>query len=192
MKYDPLGKRLFDLFLAIVACIILAPVAFLICIAVFINMGTPIFFISKRVGISNKLFSMYKFRTMNANAPLVATHLLGQSSSFVTPLGSVLRRYSLDELPQIINILKGEMSFVGPRPALFNQDDLIQLRASFGVDSLMPGLTGLAQISGRDSIGIKQKVDLDCEYKKNITFLGDVKILMLTFKKAFTGSDVVH
>jgi O-antigen biosynthesis protein WbqP len=147
---------------------------------------------SDRVGRNNKIFKMPKFRTMRVDTPAVATHLLPDVKQFLTPVGSFLRKSSLDELPQLWSILKGDMSFVGPRPALFNQDDLIALRTQCGVDKLMPGLTGWAQINGRDELPIPDKVKLDAEYLQNQSLFFDMKILALTFFKVLGRDDVQH
>lgn len=140
----------------------------------------------------NKIFKMPKFRTMQVDTPAVATHLLTNPQQFLTPIGSFLRKSSLDELPQLWSILKGDMSFVGPRPALFNQDDLVALRTRFGVDTIKPGLTGWAQINGRDELPIPEKVALDAEYLKRQSFWFDIKILILTFQKVLKKDGVTH
>ncbi|MNJ96109.1 Undecaprenyl phosphate N,N'-diacetylbacillosamine 1-phosphate transferase [compost metagenome] len=140
----------------------------------------------------NKIFKMPKFRTMQVDTPAVATHLLTNPQQFLTPIGSFLRKSSLDELPQLWSILKGDMSFVGPRPALFNQDDLVALRTRFGVDTIKPGLTGWAQINGRDELPIPEKVALDVEYLKRQSFWFDIKILILTFQKVLKKDGVTH
>ena len=140
----------------------------------------------------NKIFKMPKFRTMQVDTPAVATHLLANPQQFLTPIGSFLRKSSLDELPQLWSILKGDMSFVGPRPALFNQDDLVALRTRFGVDTIKPGLTGWAQINGRDELPIPEKVALDAEYLKRQSFWFDIKILILTFQKVLKKDGVTH
>lgn len=140
----------------------------------------------------NKIFKMPKFRTMRVDTPAVATHLLTNPQQFLTPIGSFLRKSSLDELPQLWSILKGDMSFVGPRPALFNQDDLVALRTRFGVDNIKPGLTGWAQINGRDELPIPEKVALDAEYMKRQSLWFDIKILILTFQKVLKKDGVTH
>lgn len=152
----------------------------------------PVLFWSDRVGRNNEIFAMPKFRTMRVDTPTVATHLLGDSASYVTPLGRVLRRTSLDELPQLWSILVGHMSFVGPRPALFNQDDLIAQRTEAGVHALVPGLTGWAQVNGRDEIDIPAKVALDREYLARQSIRLDVVILLRTLVQALRGSNVSH
>ena len=171
-------KRIFDLGLALFAsCILLLPIAL---VALFVKMTSkgPAVYWSDRVGMHNKIFKMPKFRTMRVDTPAVATHLLTNPKQFLTPIGSFLRKSSLDELPQLWSILKGDMSFVGPRPALFNQDDLIALRTRYGVDNIKPGLTGWAQINGRDELPIPEKVALDAEYLERQSFWFDIKILL--------------
>ena len=152
----------------------------------------PILYWSSRVGRNNTLFAMPKFRTMRVGTPAVATHLLDGPEQHITPVGGFLRRSSLDELPQLWSILKGDMSFVGPRPALFNQVDLIELRTDAGVDALMPGLTGWAQINGRDELPIPQKVALDIEYLRRQSLIFDIQILFLTFVRVIRRDNVTH
>jgi len=152
----------------------------------------PILYWSQRVGKNNQLFLMPKFRSMWVDTPAVATHLLNNPETLLTPIGSFLRKSSLDELPQLWNILKGDMSFVGPRPALFNQDDLIAQRTDKGVHLLIPGLTGWAQINGRDELPIPQKVLLDVEYMHQQSFLFDLKIIFLTFLKVLRKDGITH
>ena len=152
----------------------------------------PVLYWSDRVGKRNKIFKMPKFRSMCINTPAVATHLLPDAKQYLTPIGSFLRKSSLDELPQLWSILKGEMSFVGPRPALFNQDDLVALRTKYGVDELLPGLTGWAQINGRDELPIPVKVQLDVEYMNKQSFLFDLKIIFLTFLKVLRRDGIQH
>ena len=152
----------------------------------------PAIYWSQRVGKNNKIFLMPKFRTMLVDTPQVATHLMTKSDNYLTSVGPFLRKTSLDEIPQLWSIIKGDMSFVGPRPALFNQDDLIELRTKRGVHLITPGLTGWAQINGRDEIPIPKKVELDFFYKEKMSFLLDLKIIALTFVKAFIGRDVSH
>lgn len=185
-------KRLFDCLLAIVAAGLLAlPIAF-IALAVRLTSPGPILYWSERVGRRNHLFKMPKFRSMRVDAPAVATHLLADPAKYVTPIGSFLRRASLDELPQLWSILRGDMSFVGPRPALFNQDDLIELRTKYGVHELVPGLTGWAQVNGRDELPIPQKVELDVEYLRRRSVWFDLKILWLTFVTVLRRDGVSH
>jgi O-antigen biosynthesis protein WbqP len=154
--------------------------------------GMPIFFKQKRVGKLNSIFMMYKFRTMKKDTPDVATHLLKDPDKYILKIGKIIRRFSLDEVPNLINILKGDMNFVGPRPALYNQDDLIELRTKSNVHTLAPGLTGWAQINGRDEISIPAKVVLDTYYLKNKSFLFDLKIMYLTLIKTIKSEGVSH
>jgi O-antigen biosynthesis protein WbqP len=185
-------KRLFDILLSSILLIIFAlPMLFLALLIKLTSKG-PVFYVSDRVGINNTIFKMYKFRTMRADTPAVATHLLKNPEQFLTPLGRFLRKTSLDELPQLFNILKGQMSFVGPRPALFNQDDLIALRTEKGIHKVLPGLTGWAQINGRDELPIPVKVKYDEYYLKNRSFLLDLKILWKTFFKVAKSEGVDH
>ena len=185
-------KRLFDLFLALIAALILAlPVAAL-AILVRVTSPGPALYWSDRVGRCNRIFRMPKFRSMRIGTPAVATHLLKDPNSYLTPIGSFLRRSSLDELPQLWSILVGDMSFVGPRPALFNQDDLIALRTDQGVQELVPGLTGWAQINGRDELPILEKVKLDAEYLRRRSLWFDIRILWLTFVKVVRRDGVSH
>lgn len=185
-------KRLFDLSLAFVAIVVLCIPILFVALAVKLTSKGPVLYSSKRVGKANELFSMPKFRTMKVDTPVVATHLLQDASSHLTPIGSFLRKSSIDELPQLICIIKGEMSFVGPRPALFNQDDLIAMRTAANVHTILPGLTGWAQVNGRDEIPTAQKVELDAEYLKRQSFLFDLKILFMTAMKVLGQSDVSH
>ena len=185
-------KRAFDFFGSLISIIFLALPLMLIAFAVSISSPGPILFWSNRAGQNNRLFQMPKFRSMRTEAPAVATHLLQNPDQWLTPIGSFLRRSSLDELPQLWCILKGDMSFVGPRPALFNQDDLIALRTDLGIDKLLPGLTGWAQINGRDDLPIPQKVALDLEYMQRNSFLFDLKILWMTALKVLTKDGVSH
>lgn len=185
-------KRLFDIVLAFVAAILLAIPFVLTAIMVRLTSAGPILYWSQRVGKNNTLFSMPKFRSMWIDTPAVATHLLKNPDKLLTPIGSFLRKSSLDELPQLWNILKGDMSFVGPRPALFNQDDLIAQRTEAGVHALKPGLTGWAQINGRDELPIPQKVALDVEYMHRQSFWFDLKIILLTFVKVLRKDGVTH
>ena len=185
-------KRIFDLLLAILASLVLIlPVIFVALLVRFTSKG-PALYWSDRVGKNNLIFKMPKFRSMQVGTPAVATHLLTNPDTYLTPIGSFLRKSSLDELPQLWNILKGDMSFVGPRPALFNQHDLIALRTRGGVHQLMPGLTGWAQINGRDELPIPQKVALDIEYLENKSFWLDIKIIFLTGLKVLRRDNVTH
>ena len=185
-------KRIFDLGLVIISFVLLFIPFIAVTIAVKITSPGPILYWSQRVGRNNQLFLMPKFRSMKYNAPVVATHLLHNPDDWLTPIGSFLRKTSLDELPQLWCIIKGEMSFVGPRPALFNQDDLIHLRTNAGVDQLIPGLTGWAQINGRDELPVQNKVDFDIEYLKKKSFLFDLFILWVTAKKVFFKEGIIH
>jgi O-antigen biosynthesis protein WbqP len=185
-------KRLFDLALAIPAALaLLLPIA-LIALAVRLTSPGPALYWSDRVGRHNRLFKMPKFRSMRTDTPAVATHLLDDPARWLTPIGPFLRKSSLDELPQLWSILKGDMSFVGPRPALFNQDDLIALRTEAGVHALVPGLTGWAQINGRDELPIPQKVALDAEYLRRRSLGFDLRILWLTAVKVLRREGVQH
>ena len=165
-----------------------------ICIGLFVRATSPgpAIYWSDRVGQRNRIFKMPKFRTMRVDTPAVATHLLADPEKALTPIGSFLRRSSLDELPQLWSILKGEMSFVGPRPALFNQYDLISLRTQCGVDALVPGLTGWAQVNGRDALSIPDKVQFDLQYLQKRSFTMDMKILYMTFVKVMRRAEVSH
>jgi O-antigen biosynthesis protein WbqP len=185
-------KRVFDLLLALVAALVLALPVLLVVLAVRLTSAGPALYWSERVGRHNKLFKMPKFRSMRLGTPAVATHLLADPKSHLTPIGSFLRKSSLDELPQLWSILVGDMSFVGPRPALFNQHDLIELRTQLGVHELVPGLTGWAQINGRDELPIPQKVALDAEYLQRQGFWFDMKVLWLTFLKVVQRDGVSH
>lgn len=185
-------KRLFDLFICFIAGLILLPFFIIITLAVLLTSRGPALYWSDRVGQNNLIFRMPKFRTMQINTPAVATHLLADPNQYLTPIGSFLRKTSLDELPQLWSIMKGDMSFVGPRPALFNQDDLIALRTQCGVHELVPGLTGWAQINGRDELLITDKVKLDIEYLQRQSFWFDIKILWLTFIKVVRRHGVSH
>ena len=185
-------KRIFDLTLAAVAtCLLLVPVL-LVALAVRLTSRGPALYWSDRVGRNNKIFKMPKFRSMRVGTPAVATHLLTDAKSHLTPIGSFLRKSSLDELPQLWSILAGDMSFVGPRPALFNQLDLIALRTQQGVHALMPGLTGWAQVNGRDELPIPDKVKLDAEYLRRQSLAFDLRILWLTFVKVLRRDGVSH
>jgi O-antigen biosynthesis protein WbqP len=185
-------KRVFDLMLAMCATLsLLVPVA-LVAIAIRITSKGPALYWSDRVGRNNKLFKMPKFRSMRIGTPAVATHLLRDPATYLTPIGSFLRRSSLDELPQLWSILAGDMSFVGPRPALFNQHDLIALRTQHGVDDLVPGLTGWAQVNGRDELPILEKVKLDVQYLQRQSLAFDLRILWMTFIKVLRRDGVTH
>ena len=185
-------KRVFDLLLAVAAALVLAVPVMLLAILVRLTSPGPALYRSDRVGRNNKIFKMPKFRSMQVGTPAVATHLLADARSHLTPIGSFLRKSSLDELPQLWSILLGDMSFVGPRPALFNQNDLIELRTQLGVHELMPGLTGWAQINGRDELPISEKVALDAEYLYRKSLWFDIRILWLTFMKVIRRDGITH
>jgi O-antigen biosynthesis protein WbqP len=185
-------KRLFDVVFAVILLLILLIPMILIAIVVKVTSVGRVLYWSERVGKNNIIFKMPKFRSMIVDTPALATHLLRNPQSNLTPIGNFLRKYSLDEFPQLWSILKGDMSFVGPRPALFNQDDLIKLRLVQGVDKISPGLTGWAQINGRDELPIPEKVKMDAEYLQRQSFLFDLKILWLTFLKVIKKDGISH
>lgn len=185
-------KRLFDLILGLCAAAVLALPILVVAILVRVTSTGPALYWSDRIGKGNAIFRMPKFRSMRIGTPAVATHLLQDPEAYLTPIGSFLRKSSLDELPQLWSILIGDMSFVGPRPALFNQDDLIALRTQSGVHELVPGLTGWAQVNGRDELPIPEKVKLDAEYLQRQSFWFDVRILWLTFMKVIKRDGVSH
>lgn len=185
-------KRIFDFLLAIIASFMLLLPIVLVAIAVKLTSKGSALYWSDRVGRNNVIFKMPKFRSMKIDTPAVATHLLNDPKSVLTPIGDFIRKSSLDELPQLWCILKGDMSFVGPRPALFNQDDLVALRTENGVHKLVPGLTGWAQVNGRDELPIPQKVELDAEYLQFKSFWFDIKVLWLTFIKVLRRDGVSH
>ncbi len=185
-------KRSFDLALALVAAVFLALPIAIVAVAVLLTSPGPALYWSDRVGRHNRIFKMPKFRSMRVGTPAVATHLLENPDQWLTPIGYFLRKSSLDELPQLWSILKGDMSFVGPRPALFNQDDLIALRTEKGIHELVPGLTGWAQVNGRDELPIPQKVALDIEYLQRRSLWFDLKILLMTALKVLARDGVSH
>lgn len=185
-------KRNFDFCVSLCLIGIFSFPIVLIAILVRLTSRGPALYWSDRVGVGNRIFKMPKFRTMRIDTPAVATHLMQNPDEYLTPIGPFLRKSSLDELPQLWSVLKGDMSFVGPRPALFNQDDLIALRTEKGVHRLVPGITGWAQINGRDDIPIPKKVEYDDYYLKNRSFLFDLKILLLTFFKVTRAENVSH
>jgi O-antigen biosynthesis protein WbqP len=185
-------KRIFDLLLALAAAMALAVPVMLVALMVRLTSPGPALYWSDRVGRHNRIFKMPKFRSMRVGTPAVATHLLADPKAHLTPIGSFLRKSSLDELPQLWSILVGDMSFVGPRPALFNQHDLIELRTQCGVHELVPGLTGWAQINGRDELPIPDKVKLDAEYLQRQSLWFDIRILWLTFLKVLRRDGVTH
>ena len=184
------GKRLFDIVTAIFLSALLFLPFIIIALLVKLTSEGHAFYATDRIGIYNKNFKMYKFRTMKIDTPRVATHLLRDPGNYLTPFGVFLRKTSLDELPQLFNILKGDMSFVGPRPALFNQDDLVALRTQKGIHKLIPGLSGLAQINGRDELPIPVKVEYDEYYLKHRSFLFDLKIIWETIFKTVKGEGI--
>lgn len=185
-------KRLFDFFFAVLLSVLLVLPALVVFLAVRLTSPGPALYWSDRVGRGNRIFRMPKFRTMRVGAPTVATHLLPDPKTLLTPIGSFLRRSSLDELPQLWSILAGDMSFVGPRPALFNQEDLIQLRTKYGVHELLPGLTGWAQVNGRDELPIPEKVKLDAEYLRRKSAWFDLKIIWMTAARVLRQDGVSH
>lgn len=185
-------KRLFDLFVALCAAVVLVLPVVLVALAVKLTSPGPVLYWSDRVGRHNRIFRMPKFRSMRIGTPAVATHLLADPDAYLTPIGSFLRKSSLDELPQLWSILVGDMSFVGPRPALFNQEDLIALRTGCGVHELVPGLTGWAQVNGRDELPIPRKVELDEEYLLQRSFMFDLRVLWLTAVKVLRRDGVSH
>ena len=185
-------KRVFDLVVSFFSIIVFSLPLGLTALLVKLDSKGPVLYWSLRVGRGNAIFKMPKFRTMQVGTPAVATHLLSDFGQYLTPLGSFLRKSSLDELPQLWSILVGDMSFVGPRPALFNQDDLITLRTQYGVDKLVPGLTGWAQVNGRDELSIPIKVQYEMEYLQKQSFWFDLKILGLTFLKVVRRAGVSH
>ena len=186
------GKRIFDLVAAFIAVIFFAVPLCVVALVVFCTSAGPVLYWSSRVGRDNLIFQMPKFRTMVVGTPAVATHLLAQPASFLTPVGGFLRKSSMDELPQIWSVLRGHMSFVGPRPALFNQHDLIEARTAVNVHLLLPGVTGWAQVNGRDELSIPEKVDFDLWYATRQSFFLDIHILWLTFYRVISASSVSH
>ena len=185
-------KRCADFLLALILLVLFSLLWLCIALAIKITSAGPVLYWSDRVGRNNHLFRMPKFRTMRVGTPAVATHLLKEPDQFLTPIGKLLRRTSIDELPQLINVVRGEMSLVGPRPALFNQDDLIALRTARGVHQLTPGVTGWAQVNGRDELPIPEKVKLDEWYMRNRSFWLDLKIVVITVFKVIRKEGVVH
>ena len=185
-------KRCGDVLCSLAAFVLLVPVMFVVALSIKLTSKGPVLHWSKRIGRYNTMFLMPKFRSMRIDTPQLATHLLHDPHVYVTPVGAFLRKTSLDELPQLFSIMKGDISFVGPRPALFNQDDLVALRTESGIHELVPGLTGWAQINGRDELSIERKVELEKAYLVRRSVLFDLKILFLTLVKAFTGTGVSH
>jgi O-antigen biosynthesis protein WbqP len=178
--------------IALLMLLLLSPLFVVVALAIYLEDGAPVFFVQKRVGKNYGFFSLYKFRTMKKNTPNVATHLLDNPKQYLLSLGGLLRKLSLDELPNLINIVRGEMVFVGPRPALFNQEDLMALRVAAGVEKQMPGITGWAQINGRDSISLEEKVALEKYYLDNQSLALDLKILWRTLFKVAGDTTVSH
>ena len=178
--------------LALILLFIFSPIFLIVAFVILIEDGFPVFFTQKRVGINYSFFNIYKFRSMKKNTPNVATHLLINPDQYLLKIGKFIRKTSLDELPNLINIIKGEMVFVGPRPALFNQDDLMEFRVATGVSKLKPGITGWAQINGRDEISVAQKVQLEQEYLYKKSFLFDIEILIKTFTNVLFSKGVSH
>jgi O-antigen biosynthesis protein WbqP len=185
-------KRAFDVLLAFVSLVLLSPVFLIIALIIKGTSKGPAIYWSKRVGRDNYLFEMPKFRSMRSDTPQLPTHLLSNPGSYLSPVGSFLRRTSLDELPQLWSILVGDLSFVGPRPALFNQDDLVALRTERGIHVLVPGLTGWAQINGRDELPIPAKVEFDYEYLQKRSFYRDLQIIGLTISKVIRSEGIKH
>jgi O-antigen biosynthesis protein WbqP len=190
--YNNSVKRFFDLVLSLITLPMTIVVMSLIIIIYFLTNNKKIIYKSKRVGFNNKIFLMYKFRTMKSGTPQVATHLLKKSDLYITSIGYWLRRSSLDEIPQIINVIKGDMSIIGPRPALYNQYNLIKLRNKFKIQDMYPGITGWAQINGRDNLSVLKKVRLDNFYKKNKSLYLDLKILFFTVINVFFSKGLKH
>jgi O-antigen biosynthesis protein WbqP len=185
-------RRIFDIVLALILVVLLSIPLLVVALLIKLNSKGPVIFWTDRVGVNNGTFKMAKFRTMRLDAPQVATHLMKDHDDYITPVGKFLRKYSLDEIPQLLNILKGNMAFVGPRPALFNQYDLIELRTKKNIHKLIPGVTGWAQVNGRDNLPIPVKVEFDEYYLKNRSFPLDLKIMLMTIIKAIKGEDVQH
>jgi len=178
--------------LSLIMLLLLSPLFLMVALLIFFEDGFPVFFKQNRVGINYSFFNIYKFRSMKKNTPNVATHLLTNPEQYVLKIGRILRKLSFDELPNLINIVKGEMVFVGPRPALYNQDDLMALRVAAGVHKLKPGITGWAQINGRDELSLEDKVAYEKEYLERKSFLFDLKILVLTFMRVLGSKGVTH
>lgn len=187
-RLKPMLPRL----IALILLLFLSPIFIIVALIILFEDGFPVFFKQKRVGKDYTFFMLYKFRSMKKNTPNVATHLLGDPKKYLLKSGSLIRKLSLDELPNLINIIKGEMVFVGPRPALYNQDDLMQLRINAGVDKLKPGLTGWAQVNGRDELALDVKVAYEKEYLERKSFWFDLKIIILTFTSVLTSKGVTH
>ena len=185
-------KRMFDVVLASILLILLCTPIVVLALLIKLSSAGPALYWSDRVGINNQIFRMPKFRTMRIDTPAVATHLMTNPDKYLTPIGKFLRKSSLDELPQLLSIIKGDMSFVGPRPALFNQDDLVELRTAKGIHKIIPGITGWAQVNGRDDLPIPIKVQFDEYYLKHRSFVLDMKIIFLTLVKVLRREGVTH
>jgi O-antigen biosynthesis protein WbqP len=183
---------MFNRLLSVLVLLLLSPIFLVVALFIVVEDGFPVFFTQRRVGVHYSFFNIYKFRSMKKDTPNVATHLLENPGHYVLKIGRIIRKLSIDELPNLINIIKGEMVFVGPRPALYNQDDLMQLRVAAGVDQLMPGITGWAQINGRDEISLEEKVRYEKEYLERKSFWFDMKIVALTFLKVLNRKGVKH
>jgi O-antigen biosynthesis protein WbqP len=181
-----------DRLIAIFVLIFITPILFIVSLFIIIEDGFPVFFKQKRVGENYNFFMIYKFRSMKKNTPNVATHLLTNPEQYLLKTGKIIRKLSFDELPNLVNIIKGEMVFVGPRPALYNQDDLMQLRINAGVDKLKPGITGWAQVNGRDELELDEKVAFEKEYLEKKSFLFDIQIIIKTFTNVLFSKDVTH
>lgn len=191
--YNDYIKRFCDLVLSLIGIIILSPIFLIVAVAIKIDSRGPVLFKQDRIGKDGKVFKIYKFRSMRIDTPKdTPTHMLKNAEAYITNLGSFMRKSSIDELPQLINILKGDMSFIGPRPALWNQENLIKEREKYGANDIRPGLTGLAQISGRDELEIPEKAKLDGEYVKKVSFLFDIKIFFKTTYKVFKHDGVIE
>lgn len=185
-------KRCFDLISSLIAIILFSPILLVLALIIKCSSPGPVLFKQRRMGLNNKEFMIYKFRTMRIDTPNVATHLLKNPEQYITPIGKFMRKTSLDELPQLFNILKGEMSVVGPRPALYSQYDLIEMRTNVNVHTVRPGLTGLAQVSGRDELELDKKVYFDQLYLEKQSFFYDLKLIFLTVAKVFKSEGVVE
>ena len=185
-------KRIFDIIFATVGILVFFPILVVVAISVKLTSPGGVIYWSDRIGVNNTIFKMPKFRTMRLNTPSVATHLLEKPETYLTPIGSFLRKTSLDELPQFYSILKGDMSVVGPRPALYNQYDLIKLRTENGIHMLLPGMTGWAQVNGRDDISIKEKVAIERVYLQRNNFFFDVRIILITIRNVISGKGISH
>ena len=183
---------MFNRIVALFLLVILSPIFLIVGLLIFLQDGLPVFFKQKRVGVNYTFFHIYKFRTMKKDTPNVATHLLTNPAQYLLKIGALLRKLSLDELPNLINIIRGEMVFVGPRPALYNQDDLMALRAAAGVDKLIPGITGWAQVNGRDELSLEQKVALEKEYLQKKSLTVDFQILIKTFTNVLFSKGITH